>query len=183
MDEHGIAKGEKAIFFLYGNLICSHGFLIPVKRRDQHNQSAFRQVEVCHQAVNSVQLYTGVQENIGSTAARDNLAVLGPDGFQRAAAGGTDSNYAMAAGACCVDGLGCSIIHAVPFGVHLVLLNIILVDRAEGAKANVQGHFHNVDPLGTDGIQQFRGKMQPGCGGSRAAKFFGVYGLVLALIL
>ena len=25
MDEHGIAKGEKAIFFLYGNLICSHG--------------------------------------------------------------------------------------------------------------------------------------------------------------
>ena len=99
MDEHGIAKGEKAIFFLYGNLICSHGFLIPVKRRDQHNQSAFRQVEVCHQAVNSVQLYTGVQENIGSTAARDNLAVLGPDGFQRAAAGGTDSNYAMAAAA------------------------------------------------------------------------------------
>ena len=133
MDEHGIAKGEKAIFFLYGNLICSHGFLIPVKRRDQHNQSAFRQVEVCHQAVNSVQLYTGVQENIGSTAARDNLAVLGPDGFQRAAAGGTDSNYAMAAGACCVDGLGCSIIHAVPFGVHLVLLNIILADKCSPA--------------------------------------------------
>ena len=82
MDEHGIAKGEKAIFFLYGNLICSHGFLLPVKRRDQHNQSAFRQVEVGHKADSSVRLDAGGLGSEGGTGGGGDLAEVGPSGWR-----------------------------------------------------------------------------------------------------
>ena len=74
-------------------------------------------------------------------------------------------------------------IDAVPFAVHFVICDLILLHRAEGAKTHMQGHFSNVHALGTDGIHQLRREMQSGRGRCGAAQLLGVDSLILALIL
>ena len=50
-DQHRIAEGKEAVLFLYGNFIGSHGLFVAVEGRDQHDEGAFRQVEVGDQAI------------------------------------------------------------------------------------------------------------------------------------
>ena len=54
--QHRIAKGKEAVLFLYGNFIGSHGLFVAVESRDQHDEGAFRQVEVGDQAIDAVEL-------------------------------------------------------------------------------------------------------------------------------
>ena len=74
-------------------------------------------------------------------------------------------------------------VDAVPFAVHFVIRDLVLLYRAEGAQTHMQGHFSNVHALGTDGIHQFRGEVQASCGRCGAAKLLCVNSLILALIL
>ena len=67
--------------------------------------------------------------------------------------------------------------------MHLVVGDLVLLHRSEGAQTNVQGDLGNADPHGADGVHQLRGKVQPGGGSSCAAQLLGIDGLVLALIL
>ena len=118
---------------LDGDLVSGHGLVIAVERGNQHDQGAFRQVEVGDQAVNGFQLDAGIDEDAGVAAARYDLAVLGPDGFQRAAARGAHGDDAVACSAGLVDEIGSLLADRVPLAVHLVVLNGFLVDRAERA--------------------------------------------------
>ena len=68
-DQHRIAEGKEAVLFLYGNFIGSHGLFVAVEGRDQHDEGAFRQVEVGDQAIDAVELDTRVQEDGGVAAA------------------------------------------------------------------------------------------------------------------
>ena len=54
-DQHRIAEGKEAVLFLYGNFIGSHGLFVAVEGRDQHDEGAFRQVEVGDQAIDAVE--------------------------------------------------------------------------------------------------------------------------------
>ncbi len=96
------------------------------------------------------------------------MPYLGPDGFQRAASWWYRQQLAMALARAAMMASAAVSSHAVQIRCASGAPNIILADRAEGAKANVQGSLPNVDPLGTDGIQQFRGKMQSPAVGAAA---------------
>lgn len=61
-DQHRIAEGKEAVLFLYGNFIGSHGLFVAVEGRDQHDEGAFRQVEVGDQAIDAVELDTRVEK-------------------------------------------------------------------------------------------------------------------------
>ena len=74
-------------------------------------------------------------------------------------------------------------IDAVPFAVHFVIRDLVLLYRAEGTQTHMQGHFGNVHALGTDGIHQLRREMKASRRGRSTAKLLGIDGLVLALIL
>ena len=80
------------------------------------------------------------------------------------------------------DALGGLLADGVPLAVHLVIGDLILHHGAEGAEADVQGHFSDADALGADGIHQLRGEVQTGRRGGGAAKLLGVDGLILALV-
>ena len=55
-------------------------------------------MEVGDKAVDAVELDTRIEEDVGVAAAGFDLAVLGGDGFQRAAAGGAHGDDTMACG-------------------------------------------------------------------------------------
>ena len=94
-NQHGIAKTKETIFLFYGHFIGRHGLFVAVQRGHQHDEGALRQVEVGDEAVDAVELDTRVQEDGGVATAGFDLAILGGNGFQGAAAGGSNRNDAV----------------------------------------------------------------------------------------
>lgn len=180
--EHRIPKAEEAVFLFHSYLIRGHGLLIAVEGGNEHDEGAFGQVEVGDEAIDAVELDARIQEDGGVSAASLDLAVLGGDGFQCAAARGADCDDAVPGGLGLPDALGGLLADGVPLAVHLVVGDLILHHGAEGAEADVQGHFSDADALGADGIHQLRGEVQTGRRGGGASKLLGVDGLILALV-
>ena len=140
-------------------------------------------MEIGNQAIQTQELTAGIQEDAGVTAAGLDFAVFGSHRFQSAAAGGADGNNSVTGFLGLIDESSGLLTHTVPLRVHQVILNLVLLDRAEGTKAHMQGNLSDADPLLLQLLHQFRGEMQT-CGGCRCtAQFLGVYGLVLTLIL
>ncbi len=52
-DQHRIAKGKEAILFLHSYAVSFHGLFVTIESGHQHDQGAFRQVEVGDQASDS----------------------------------------------------------------------------------------------------------------------------------
>ena len=52
-NQHGIAKRKETIAFFYGHLISRHGLFVAVQGRHQHDEGAFRQVEIGDKAVDA----------------------------------------------------------------------------------------------------------------------------------
>ena len=140
-------------------------------------------MEVGDEAVDAVELDTGIQEDGCVAAAGFDLAVLGGDSLQGAAAGGADGDDAVPGGLGLPDALGGLLADGVPLAVHLVVGDLILHHGAEGAEAHMQGHFGDADPLGAEGVHQLRGKVEACRGGGGAAQLLGIDGLVLALVI
>ena len=104
-------------------------------------------------------------------------------GLQRAHAGGAHGDHPAAALPCGVDA-PCRVLADLEIlGVHLVLLHVLHLHRAEGAQAHVQQHRHDVHALCPDALHQLRREVQTrrGCGG--AALLPGVHRLVALTIL
>ena len=182
-NQHRIAKAEEAVLLFHSDFVSSHGLFIAVKRRYQHDEGAFGQVEVGDEAVDAVELDAGIQEDGRVAAAGFDLAVLGGDGLQGAAAGGADGDDAVPGGLGLPDALGGLLADGVPLAVHLMVGDLILHHGAEGTEAHMQGHFGDADPLGAEGVHQFRGKVEACRGGGGAAQLLGIDGLVLALVI
>ena len=140
-------------------------------------------MEVGDQTVDAVELHPRVQEDGGVAAASFDLAILGSGSLQRAAAGSAHGDDPVACGLGLADAPGGLLADGVPLAVHLVVADLVLLYRAEGAQTNVQCDLGNADAHGADGVHQLRGKVQPGGGSSCAAQLLGVDGLILALIL
>ena len=61
-DQHRVAKGEKAIFLSHGSLISlHHGFLV-IEGGHQHQQRAFRQVEIGDQRIHRAEAIAGINK-------------------------------------------------------------------------------------------------------------------------
>ena len=64
--------------------------IIAGKRRNQHDQGAFRQMEVGNQRIDALELVTGIDEDICPAFCLADFTEEGRDTFQRPAAGSAD---------------------------------------------------------------------------------------------
>ena len=69
------------------------------------------------------------------------------------------------------------------FAVHIVLLDLVLLDRSERAEPDVQRHIADADALGSDPLQKLRREVQSRRGSRRRAVDLGVDSLVALLVL
>ena len=110
-------------------------------------------------------------------------ALFGAQRLQGAAAGSAHRDDPLAVCLGLVDQVRRLLRQIVVFGVHLVLGDLVLLDRPEGAKANVQRHRRDVDPLCADLVQQFVGEVQPRGRCSGRTQLVGIDGLVALVVL
>ena len=137
--EHCVSKAEKTVFFLYSNLIGIHRLLIAVESGNQHNQRAFRQMKIGNQPIYTPERKTWIDENIRPPAACANFSIMiACNAFQCAAAGRSHCDHAPTLLFGILDQLRSFFRHPIMLGMHVMIFNILRLNRPEGADANMQ---------------------------------------------
>ena len=157
--------------------------LPPGQGRHQHDQRALRQVKVGDQRIHTLEGIAGVDKDVGPAGSSGQTAVLPGKALQRAAGGGAHGDDPAALFLGLADDAGGLLRDDAKLRMHLMVLDLLRLHRAEGAQAHMQRHVAQLHALGGDLLHQFLGKMQPGGGGSGAADFPGIDGLIPLAVL
>ena len=150
---------------------------------NQHDECALRQVEIRHERVDAAELIAGVNKNIRPAGSGAHGAVRLRKALQRPARSGADRDDAAANGLRFVDDLRRLLRHHAKFRVHGVILNVFLLDRAEGPQTNMQRHVANAHAFGGNSLQQLLRKMQPRRRRGRTSKRSGIDRLIPLAVL
>ena len=105
---------------------------------DKHYQSALRQVEVSNEGVEALEFVAGVNEDVGPAGLGIHRTVFIGKALDRAAGGSADADDSASRTLCLGYYTRRLLRNDAKFGVHLVLLNVLRLHRAEGAEADVQ---------------------------------------------
>ena len=135
-------------------------------------------MEIGDEAVQGLELVAWIDENVGPSGALLQGAVLCRPALNGTAGGGAHADHPAALGFGAVDDLGgLGGDHAV-LGVHLVVQDVLLLHRAEGAQAHMEGHIGQTHPHVLHLLQKLLGEVEAGGGGGGGAHLPGVDGLV-----
>ena len=140
-------------------------------------------MEVGDEGVDGLELVARIDKNGGFAGFGGEFGVALEVGFERADRGGADGEDFMPGGADGVEGGGGGFGDVIFFGVHLVILDVVDLDGAEGPKADMEGDFDDMDTFLLDLVEEFWGEMKAGGGGGSGAEFVGVDGLIVGLVL
>ena len=113
--------------------------------RYQHDECGLRQVEVCDQTVQNLELVARIDENVGPAAARADRAVLSRCGFNRPAACRTDTDDASAIFLRLIDHVGGIFLDTIELRVHMMIQYIRNLDRPEGSQTHMKCDVRDLD--------------------------------------
>ena len=179
---HTIPEGEKAITFLNGGAVGVHNVVIARKRRDQHDQRAFGEMEIGHKSVEHLELIAGVDEDVRKALAGLDPAVLRRNALKRAAGGGADGDDPSAVFLGFVDE-PCGLLgDLVVLAVHLVLCHVLDLDGTEGAETDVKGDIGDPHALLTYALHKLVGEVQSRGGSGGGAELMAVDRLIPLLV-
>src|SRR5690606_29996120 len=134
--QHRVAVGEEAVALLHRMAVGGEDPLLPGEGRDQHQQRAFRQVEVGHQRVHAADPVAGEDEDPGLAGERLQFAIA-HRALQRAHHGRAHRDHPPAGSAGAADLRHQFGADVEPLAVHGVLAHVLYPHRLEGARAHV----------------------------------------------
>src|SRR5471030_3362589 len=76
VDEHGIAVTKETVLLSHRLMVSIHGVFVSGKRRHQHDQGRFRQMEVRYQGINHLIVITRIDEYLSITEERCNQRIF-----------------------------------------------------------------------------------------------------------
>ena len=153
------------------------------ERRDQHDERGLRQVEIRHECIHHLEAVARVDVDARPACGRLHVSVLLRPALERAARRCTDADHASAARLRLVDKRRRLRRDNAVFAVHIVLLDVVLLDRTERTEADMQRHIADVHALCLNFFQQLRREVQARRRRGGAAVDLGIDGLVALLIL
>ena len=150
---------------------------------DQHDEGALRQVKVGDKAVHDLEAVAGVDEDVGPARLGLHMPVLRRPALDGPAGGGAHADDPAPGGLGAVDEVRCLLGDDAVLAVHIVVQDVLLLHRPEGAQAHMEGHIADGDAHGLHPVHQLPGEVEPGGGGGGGAVVLGVDGLVPPLVL
>ena len=149
--------------------------MIPAsKSSGEHKNGGFWGMEVGDEGVDGLEFKTRIDKDV---VFAESFASFGPE-FKRASDGSADGDNAMIGGFGFFDGLDGVVWNMEPFGMHVMLLDVIATDWQKSAEADMEGKVFDLDVFGLELFDEFFGhvKASSRCGGG--AEFFGPDSLV-----
>ena len=104
-------------------------------------------MKISNQSIEAPKLKAGIDKDIrpALTLAESSLflnyRLYGP------AAGSSHGDYTFSILFCFIDEVCCGLRHIIMFGMHFVVLYLVLTDRTEGAQSNMQSDKSQLDPF------------------------------------
>ncbi len=167
-DQHAVAVTVEPVLFADGLPVGLHHQVAVCEGADQHEEGAFRKVEVGEEGVDDLKFVGRIDEDVGVPLASGDRAAAA-EVFKDAGNGGPHRDD-PAGPRDSFRGGGSQL---VGFIVHPVLGGIIDLHRAEGAGSDMESQ----EGMGK-GVDQVRGEVEPGGGGCHRAVLPGIDGLV-----
>ena len=164
-------------------MVRIHNMIVAGKRRNEHNQRTFRKMEVGDQSVDALKRISGVDKDICPAIRFLDLAEKGRDAFERPAAGCADCDDPSAVFVGLIDQLCSFGGNMIMLRVHLMIQNIVLFDRPEGSKPDMERDLGDIDAHRSDLVHQLGCEMQAGSRRGGASFLFGVDRLIALFIL
>ena len=153
------------------------------QRRDEHDERALREVKIRDECIQAFELITGVDENIRPAGLCAQCSVGLGKALDRAAGSRTDADDAAAARLRLVDDTRRFLRNDAKLRVHRMIFDLILLDRTERAKTDVQRDIAEPYAHVRDLLQELLRKVQTGRRCGCAAELTGIDRLVAFLIL
>lgn len=145
-NQHRVAVGAEAIALLLGHLVGVHDGVVAAEGRHHHQLRGVGQVEVRDHGVGHREV-VGVEDELVGPPLHGLDHAVGRDGrLERAHHRRADGDHLVAAALGVVDRLGRLLRDEELLGVHLVLREVLDVDRAEVAQTHVERDEGAVDP-------------------------------------
>ena len=135
-------------------------------------------MEVGHKMIDCLEFIARIDENIRPAGLCAHGTVVSRDGLQRAAGCCADRPDLAACGTRIVDDPRGLFVHDIILGVHDVVGDLILLDRAERTQTDMQRHERQFYSLGFQRVKQLGREVQAGGRCSCRARCFGVNRLV-----
>ena len=182
-EKAGIPEAEETVLLAHRHLIRAKHVLTLRKGRNQHDEGRFRQMEVGDQRIHALKLIARIDEDIGPAGGRRHGAIRKCCGLDGTTAGGagTDDTMALCVGA--IDLIRFRLLDDVVLAVHVVFLDLVRLDRTEGAEADMQGDVGDLHALLLHGLEQLLGPVETGGRGRRRAVVLCIDGIVACLFL
>jgi len=181
--KHRIPKAEEPIFFLHSDTVSLHNTVTVIKGRNQHQESAFGQVEIGDEGIHCLEFVAGIDKDSRFAAHGMDDSVFICHAFNGTAGGGSHADETASCGAAGVDDVGAFLGYRKIFGVHDVIVDAVHLDGAEGTESNVKHDGNNGNTLIADARHQILGEMQARRGCRRRSVFTGIDGLITIIVL
>ena len=140
MEEPSIAEGEETMPRLNGMLIGIQDIVTARESRNKPDQSRFRKMEVRNQSINRLILETRIDEKLCIFGSGTEFSVLMIDGFQSTSRSRTNRNDSPVLLLCEIEPVCRCLVPVNEFTVPIMLTDIVIFDRAESSKADIQSH-------------------------------------------
>ena len=157
--------------------------LPPRQGGHQHDEGGLGQVEIGDEGVQHLESVPRIDKDISPPGALRHGPVLRRKALHRAAGGGAYADDPAPVLFRLVDDAGGFPGNHTELRMHLVVRNLLRLDRAEGAQPHMECNVANLYTHFPHLLQQLGGEMEPcgGCGGG--AHHLGIYRLIPLLIL
>lgn len=129
------------IVALNGMIVSRFEFVPASKSGSKHKDSGFGCMKIGDKAIDDLKIKTWIDENIVFTLS---FASFGPI-FKRTSNGSADGDDAMAGGFGGLNGGDSLRRNMEPFGMHVVVFDIIATDREKSAETNVESKIIDLD--------------------------------------
>lgn len=148
------------------------------KGRDKHDEGRLGKVEVGDEAVDGLILEARIDEELGVSGAFLELSKALVDGFQSPCGGRTDGDDASMFLLGLVESVAGLFGHHIEFRMHVMLSDVIVLDRTEGSQADMKGDVDDFDTFGPEPIKELWREVEAGCRSSGASFDLGIDRLI-----
>ena len=140
-------------------------------------------MEICNQLIKHLELISGINKDFGIVISRNHFTGLISSTFYGTAACGSDTDYLSTCFLCAVNDICCLSCHLIKFRMHMMVENIVFLDRSESPQSHMKRDIGNLYALFLDLFQKLLCKVESCCRRCRRTFILGIHSLITVLIL
>lgn len=177
-DQHAVAIAEKPHPLPDGRTVGVHRMLVTGKGADQHQKRALGKMKIRQQNIGGEHRKRRMNEDFRTAGGGMEETIRRHTGLQNPESRGADRRNPMSAPARLVQQGRGLFREGILLGVHLMIGDLLLRHRFEGARADMQSQLRAADALFLQSVQNLPSEMESGGRSRHRAGLFGVNGLI-----